>query len=352
MNERSAPPVFLVGAPEAGTQLAGAILGRHPALATGPKTHFFGRIDPAALDAAVADPRWPELATAMIAHVEIGGKALIDRYELSAARIHDFLAEREPSTGAMLEALCRQFAWRQNKPRWVEATAGHILHVDRIRACFPDALILRVVRDPLDSCDALARQPGFSPSRIANAYLWRAMHDRSKAFFDADERSFTFRYEDLRTATAETLAAICAFIGERFDPAMAAYAARVEVPTLPTARPLTRGERRVCEFVCAEHLDAFGYERGTGPATTRRIFGLSRGYVERFEQVLIGDAANGMRWLPTDDCAAADKVVGLSALWPALGLRLPLASARLVRDLGWDTLRLGASRIALLDIAS
>lgn len=316
------PPLFIVGAPEAGTELVAAMLGRHPALAGGHPTRFFERVAPAALDAAIADPRWPERATALLAHLEDGGQALIDRLGLSAADIYSFLAEREPAAGVMLEALGRQFAWHQGKLRWLEATPAHLLHVERIRACFPDALILRIVRDPLDSADALARQSDFSPSRIANAYFWRALHDRSKAFFETDERSFTFRYEDLLHSTGETLAAICAFIGEPFTPAMTDG---VDMPRHVHSAGYTRGEHQVCEFVCAEYLDAFGYEREAGPQVTRHIFGMSRRYIERFEHILIGDAAQGLRWLPTDDRRKADKTVGFPGLKSALGLKhLPI----------------------------
>src|SRR3546814_20777853 len=91
------------------------------------------------------------------------------------------------------------------------------------------------------------------------------------------------RYEDLVCRPQATLEAICAFIGEPYDPAMLSYAAGAEdvvpseslkwhrnsvQPPDPTQlgkwrSKLSKSERILFEQRAGETLDLFGYERET-----------------------------------------------------------------------------------------
>lgn len=353
----TASPVFVVGAPRSGTTMLAAMLGSHPALAAGPETQFFNKIGEAELAAAVADPHWPDMATALIARLDLVKQPVIALFGLTEAGVRDFLAAREPSVQAMLEALCLQFAQARGKRRWVEKTPNHLRFAPQLRSAYPLAPIVRIVRDPRDSALSTRKLPSFSPSTIANAYLWREWYDSAHAFFATDPLSLTIRYEDLVADAAAVLERICEFAGEPFDPAMLDFAraapgvsSRAETWKKPVSGGLTtdrlyawkktlkEDERRVCDLVCAEYLEDFGYECRYQPEATRYAYRLSRGYIERFESVLKADAANGLRWLPTDDPAGADKVVNPPR---ARGM----ARLRLVRDLGRDALRIGPAGV-------
>ena len=131
-----------------------------------------------------------------------------------------WLAERPPSIAAMLESLTVQHAERRGKVRWVEKTPRHLLEIPALRASWPDAYLVRIVRDPRDVALSLAAMPFAGGTLVSNLVRIDADDRASRDAFDGDPRAITLRYEDLVTEPERELRRVCEAVGETFDPRM------------------------------------------------------------------------------------------------------------------------------------
>ncbi len=216
-------PVFIVGIARSGTTLLAAMLSAHSRLDCGPESRFFARyrhLD-AKARARVLDPAtWPRPAVDFIASLRNQGHPVTGLFGLTLPEIGRFLAERPPSPAAMLESLTLLHARAAGKERWMEKTPRHLLMTDTLRRHWPDASIVRIVRDPRDVALSLARMPFAKESVVGN--LVRVDDDDriSRGRIESDSRALTLRYEDLVTQPEPALRRICAFIGEAYEPGM------------------------------------------------------------------------------------------------------------------------------------
>jgi hypothetical protein len=219
----SGPPVFVVGAPRSGTTLLAAMLDAHPSLDCGPESRFFAQYRHVARSdrRALLDPaRWPDVALEFVVSLENQGHPVHELYGLSREDVASWLAKRPPSLAALLESLTAQRAERNAKARWVEKTPRHLTKARVIRATWPEARIVRIVRDPRDVALSLSRVPFASDSVVSNLVRIDRDDRASRPFFATDQRSFTLRYEDLVTEPEQELARLCGFLGEPFEAAM------------------------------------------------------------------------------------------------------------------------------------
>ncbi|MFT6987742.1 MAG: hypothetical protein ACJAT7_003601 [Psychromonas sp.] len=219
----SAAPIFIVGAPRSGTTLLTAFLAAHPSLDAGPETQFFNKIalvNKSKLDKAFIDTNWPRLATQLVCELTLAGQRVLDLFELSENKVFDFLAKKARTKKSMLESLTVLHALENNKSRWIEKTPNHILYVDEIRNLYPDAIIIRIVRDPRDSSVSIKQLPWASKSAIINSLLVNNWYLSSLEFFEKDEKSITIKYEELIAEPMVTLKYLCDFIGEDFCESM------------------------------------------------------------------------------------------------------------------------------------
>ncbi len=164
-------PVFVVGVARSGTTLLSAMLSAHPRLDCGPESRFFARyrhLD-ARARARILDPAtWPRPAVDFMASLRNQGHPVTELFGLTLPEIGTYLAGRQPSTTAMLESLTVLHAQRAGKARWVEKTPRHLLMTETLRAGWPEAYIVRIVRDPRDVALSLARMPFAKDSVVGN----------------------------------------------------------------------------------------------------------------------------------------------------------------------------------------
>jgi len=278
----TAPPIFVVGAPRSGTTLLSAMLGAHPAMSCGTETDFFHFLAQAEV-AALLDPgRWPEAAVDFLfSMVQAAEKQPVpEQYGLSRPQVTAYLRGREPSVVALLDAVVAPAMAAKGGHRWVEKTPRHILHLPAIRRAFPDAPIVRILRDPRDVALSTVKTPWQWAARdFPGALLmWRFCNIEGEPFCAADGHTYTLHYEELLREPEVTLAALCEFLGEPYSAAMLDTAVsytsvnsigerwkeKVGGPLDPSRagvweRELTVEQRRIADCLVGDLIQKYGY---------------------------------------------------------------------------------------------
>lgn len=217
------PPIFVVGAPRSGTTLLATFLASHSHIFCGPETHFFPYLEAnfSNLSSLLNGRNWSTRATQFMTELTVNDNRIIDLFEMTSQQIEHHLFNRKPSIQALLESLTMEKMMATQKGRWAEKTPNHILHLRSIRALYPKAAIIRIIRDPRDAAASMAAKlPWASQVPLENAYLINDWYQKSQDFFRRDSLTFSLRYEDLVMQPEEKLKQLCDFIGEPFERAM------------------------------------------------------------------------------------------------------------------------------------
>lgn len=193
------------------------------------------------------------------------------------------------SLGSVVGLVYRMFAERCGKPRWGDRRPSYIRHIDVLPALFPDAQIVHLVRDGRDCVASLKEMPWFYGDVYQAVNRWAEAIDfgrRAKRRIAADGYH-ELRYEDLTADTENTLARLCAFLGEDYHPAMREprhvadvaaehtdrhAGARTEVSTERTGSwswRLEPWEAGLCESVLGKRLLRHGYQLSGAPEADR-----------------------------------------------------------------------------------
>ena len=216
-------PVFVVGGPRSGTTLLSAMLAAHSAFDCGPETHCLSRWSRLAVSERrrILDPAdWPRRATAFVTSLSLGKQPIHPMYGLTSEDVRTWLAARPPSLAAMLESLTEQRALRNGAQRWVEKTPRHLEVPELIAETWPEARIVRIVRDPRDAAVSLTKVPFGTPSLLTNLSLLARMDEAAADFYRESPRALTVRYEDLVAEPERELRRVCDFVGEGYEPGM------------------------------------------------------------------------------------------------------------------------------------
>jgi Sulfotransferase family len=210
-------PVFIGGCDRSGTTFLGSLLGAHSECLTIPEAQFKIRL------LRHLDPAAPFDARAMLGHIVSHWRFKIWGLDIDTAVPQ---AELGQSYQELLEWLVRQYGQRQGKPNpgwWIDHTPANLRHGLRLRAAFPNAKFIHIVRDgrgvaasvlPLDwgpnSIQGAARwwSEGLAPGLAAESTLPQA-------------HILRVRYEDLVLETEATLRRLCAYCGLEYQPDMA-----------------------------------------------------------------------------------------------------------------------------------
>lgn len=220
MNCKKHAPIFIVGFPRSGTTLLAAMLSSHPDIACGVETHFFSMLTDQDLAEAAGDPNWPEVAVQKVASLSSAGESLLSQYGITKNDLRTELALCPAQKQALLDGLLALYARRERKVIWLEKTPNHLAQLDRLRRLFPEARIIRIVRDPRDSLRSIFQLPWAPESILALAYDFRARHFDAQRFFNADPDSLTVKYEELVTQPESVLKQLCSFLQIQYDSRM------------------------------------------------------------------------------------------------------------------------------------
>jgi uncharacterized membrane protein YkvA (DUF1232 family) len=196
--------VVIGGAPRSGTTLLRSILGRHPAIVSGPETTVFLRriSSPADLSERLGFP---------------AGE--IESWQISSRSQLEFI-----------ETCARAVLNQSGKRVWAEKTPHNVLRFGYVRRHFPHAKLVHIVRDGRDVVCSLRQEP-FSktettaPDSAGAARLcarqWRS-HVVAGLRFRGDPAYFELRYEDLVRAPEPVLRDLMAFLELPWDDALLA----------------------------------------------------------------------------------------------------------------------------------
>jgi hypothetical protein len=209
---RSRDPVFIGGMFKSGTSLLRAMLGGHSRLFTGLETQWLAQIE------LVGDPSerraWLErLAIFFDVPCDTLEEVVGDASEIEACldRLMGFLARAE------------------GKSRWAEKTPYNVANIDRILSYWPGAKVLHVVRDPRDVYASMVEIGKWSEPQVFAGHWCNTVgagRDWIRAAGGVHPAYHELRYEELVLAPEATMREVLAFLGDAWEPEIAAFAGR------------------------------------------------------------------------------------------------------------------------------
>ncbi len=221
-------PIFIVGTERSGSNLLRQMLDAHSDIAVphpphvlryfAPLERYYGdlRLD-ANLRCLAADVAW-----LVRRHIYPWPFAVDEAALVRDARWRDLFG--------LYAALYDQYAAAMKKRRWCCKSTFMVHFVDRIVERYPSARIIWLVRDPRDVA-ASSQRSVFNPCHpYRTALLWKEQQDLARRFEAVlrPENLLRMHYEALVTSPAETLQAICRFVGVEFEPRMLSFFERDE----------------------------------------------------------------------------------------------------------------------------
>lgn len=212
-------PFFIVGSGRCGTTLLRAMLEAHPLVHIPPEN---------ALGDVVRDYRrysrlpWNVLLRVVLGRLEF--HSTWDRWELPLGPVFrdlEGLPDGARNLATILDALYRAHA-ALHKPaatRWGDKTPPHATVLPALRAVFPDALVIHMLRDGRDvvrSFMDVSRQ-----SLAYHAGVWLRSIRQARAFGARHPSQYVeLRYEDLVREPGPTIQRVTGFLNLAFDERM------------------------------------------------------------------------------------------------------------------------------------
>lgn len=221
MPDAGAPrPFFVVSAPRSGSTLLRLILDAHPRLAVPPPGWLFDMVYPYLY--SYGDLREPQNLLALAE--DVLKTPTVGKWAMTATPGELAAAARTPTFAGLYAALHEAYARSEDKVRWGEKTPRNSFWMDEIRALFPDAQFIHIVRDGRDQAIDISDSLLWPYSVYSGANLWQRY---VTAVRESAERLpagvfLEIRYEDLCAAPEPSIRLLCEFLREDFDPRMLA----------------------------------------------------------------------------------------------------------------------------------
>ncbi len=134
----------------------------------------------------------------------------------------------------VIDALFSAYAERNGAVRWGDKTPEHIRHLRQIRADFPGAKLIHLVRDGRDVAEAMQRMVFGPVTAVGLAHEWQreVSHWREYCRERGARDTLLVRYEDLVTSPRETVRRVFSFLGEPEADTVEGYASTALSRTL------------------------------------------------------------------------------------------------------------------------
>jgi len=276
----STDPILIIGTERSGSNLLRLMLDAHPAIAVPHPPHLLRYFAPIL-------STYGDLAVEANWHLLVADVARLVAWHIHpwpcGVDLDRLRREAVPRDLVSLQhALYEQYREHTGKRRWGCKSTFNVDHVAALRARFPGARFVLLVRDPRDVA-ASSKRSVFNPGHPwLTARLWRRQQETGLAWSDrlGPEVVHLLRYEDLLADPAGRLATLCRFLGEPFAAAMLEHASTAEAqrgaalsaswannarPVLAGnagkhARELSREEQRLVEGETFALMTRLGYE--------------------------------------------------------------------------------------------
>lgn len=236
-------PVFVIGCPRSGTTLLSLMLSSHSRIAIPPETRFllpvFRRRHSFGDLTEVGNRR--RLARALVRHKGTKFRHL----GLPPELVRRAVVRSSPTIGSAIGAVYRTYADSQGKARWGDKRPTYFRNVDLLRALFPDAQFVHLVRDGRDCVASLKRMRWWRQGTVGALATWVHAVDcaRRAARRLPDGTFHELRYEDLVAHPRRELQKLCEALGEEFEEAMLAPGMRADLLP-PRQRDVWHSETR------------------------------------------------------------------------------------------------------------
>lgn len=294
-------PFFIMGCQGSGNNLVALILSRHSRIAVYLGTHYYPLFAP-------DRHRYGDLRKSSNLR-----RLIRDLRETSQARgagapeVGEILQTcTAPTFEAVLAAFLHLYARRQGKPRVGERTSQHYLYLREIQEGFPESPVVFTIRDPRDT--AFALRGGLGTGSRGSIRAWNAAYE---SYSHAQRPVHLVRYEDLVQRPADTVAGICSFLGEMYEPAMLRFFEHtpqhfralphhrrlfqpLDARSVGVFRQMAAEEIEAIEASCAGGMEAVGYVVTTRPEARKALAPTQR----KWFLALLIDRLRYYRWSP------------------------------------------------------
>lgn len=136
---------------------------------------------------------------------------------------------------ALYLAAMKAKAAEQGKPRFGDKTPNHSASLARIFEDFPDARVVRMVRDPRWTVRSLGRMPWSTTNLVAASFMCRMEHDQVQPFVD---RILQVKLEELLEQPRAVMERVLVHVGEEWSDQVLDHANHVpdDLPPVPWFR--------------------------------------------------------------------------------------------------------------------
>ena len=277
MSDTIDSPIFIVSAPRSGSTLLRLIIDANPNIAIPPPGYLFNMIYPYIYS-------YGDLAvTANL--IELAEDFLetptLKKWGLTVDPAAVVAGVKERSFKGVYEFVHRVYMQGQGKVRWGNKSPRNVHFIPDIKALFPGAKIVHLLRDGRDVAIEIAEADFWPHSVWGGAQRWLHCIRAARVFgreLDADS-FLELKYESLCRDPEPVLRRLCDFLNEPFDPGMLSHHTSASTRTWAktkihqaTAKPITtefveaykrrlnQHDQGALEALLGETLQAAGYE--------------------------------------------------------------------------------------------
>ena len=292
------PPFFIVGAGRSGSTLLRLMLASHSRIAIPPETWFLlPLVERLPIDRDLSGAELHQAIAIMTSHYRWPDM------QISADELRE-CAARLPSAGIgdLARIVYDIHLRRTGKVRWADKTPPYIRILPQLATLFPGARFICLVRDGRDVAKSFQSLMIYGKTIRQNTIEWLEANRWERKWLASAQADsmLRVRYEDLVVDPESVLRAICAFIGEQFEPHMLTWQESVErlVPERErhVHEKLTRRTRHedvarwehsmssaelfMAEAFMGRDLQRLGYERRLRAPLWRPLFWAARAYFD------------------------------------------------------------------------